>query len=174
MTSAERLCMVAARSEALLVDFVIVFLVRWGLKSVGVDYLYFQPVLDQVSPPLSLEDLRHTASALFWGTMFFSCGMPEVITALIWFVYAVVSLVLFGKTIGMRQAGLLLVAARGRKPSLGRIIVRQLLLPISSIAWLGFVPSGFTPYAETFHDLMSQTRVIFAPRPKPQDDSLED
>lgn len=174
MTSAERLCMVAARSEALLMDFVVVFIIRWGLRYAGVDYLYFQPFLDQVSPPLSLEDLRYTASALFWGMMFFSCGMPEVITALIWFVYAVVGLALFGKTIGMRHAGIMLVDAQGRKPSLFRIIIRQLLLPVSSIAWLGFVPSGFTPYAETFHDLVSRTRVIFAPRPKPQDDSLED
>lgn len=167
MTSAERLCMVAARSEALLIDFVIVFMLRWGVKALGVDYLYFQPVLDQVSPPLSIEDFRYTASALFWGAMFFSCGMPEVFFAGMWFVYSVLSLSIFGKTIGMRQAGIRLVDLQGNKPSVIRIIVRQALLPISSIAWLGFIPAGFTPYAETFHDLVSRTRVVFVPKQEP-------
>ncbi|MDH7601818.1 MAG: RDD family protein [Armatimonadota bacterium] len=164
MTSAERMVMVAARSEALLVDFVIVFVIRWGLKWLGVDYLYFQPILDQVAPPLSFEDFRYTASALFWGTMFFSCGMPEVILAGVWFAYSVICLSTLGKTLGMHHAGVILRNSEGSKPSVFQIIVRQLLVPISSIAWLGFIPAGFTPHAETFHDLVSRTYVAFAPK----------
>ncbi len=164
MTSAERLVIVAARSEALLIDFVVVFVIRWGLKWLGWDYVYFQPVLDQVAPPLSFEDFRYTASALFWGTMFFSCGMPEVILAGVWLVYSVICLSAFGKTLGMRHSGVVLVDARGAKPSIGQIIVRQLLVPVSSIAWLGFIPAGFTAHAETFHDLVSRTYVTFAPK----------
>ncbi|MCX8053371.1 MAG: RDD family protein [Armatimonadetes bacterium] len=161
MTSAERLCIVAARSEGLLVDFVLIFLVRWGLKLVGADYLYFQPFLSDVAPPLSLEDFRYPASALFWGAMYFSSGMPEVIFFGAWFVYAVLTLAFFGRTLGMRQAGLVLVDATGRKPVFWRIVLRQLLMPVSSIAWLGFVFAGFTPNAEAFHDLVSGTRVTY-------------
>ncbi len=167
MTSAERLCMVAARSEGLLVDFVLVFLVRWGLKFAGVDYVYFQPVLADVSPPLALGDFAYPASALFWGSMYFSCGIPEVIFAGLWLVYAVIGLALFGKTLGMRQAGIMLTDRDGRKPAFGRILLRQLLVPVSSIAWLGFVFAGFTPNAETFHDLASGTRVAYAAKRTP-------
>ena len=164
MTSAERLCMVAARSEGLLVDFVLVFLVRWGLKWLWVDYVYFQPVLADVAPPLRLGDLAYPASALFWGSMFFSSGMPEVIFACIWGLYAVVTLSFLGQTLGMRHAGIKLVDADGGKPSLWRIVLRQLLVPVSSIGWFGFIFAGFTPNAEAFHDLVSRTRVVYAPK----------
>ncbi|MGC8863550.1 MAG: RDD family protein [Armatimonadota bacterium] len=161
MTSAERLCMVAARSEALLVDFVLLFLVRWGLKWAGLDYVYFQPFLADVAPPLSLADLAYPASALFWGATYFSCGLPEVIFAGMWFAYSVLAIALFGRTLGMRHAGLQLVDAQGGRTPFLRILVRQLLVPASSVAWLGFVFAGFTPNAETFHDLISRTRVVF-------------
>jgi len=164
MTSAERLCMVAARSEGLLVDFVIVFLARWGLKSLGLDYIYFRPVLAYVSPPLNLSDLAHPASAFLYGTMYFSSGLPELIFAGVWLVYAVLMLSLVGQTLGMRHAGLLLADAGGRRPALGRIVLRQLLVPVSSIAWLGYIFAGFTPSAEAFHDLISRTRVVYAPK----------
>jgi uncharacterized RDD family membrane protein YckC len=164
MTSAERLCMVAARSEGLLVDFVILFLVRWGLKWLGLEYVYFQPILTDVAPPLTLSDFGHPASALFWGTMYFSSGLPEVIFAGMWIVYAVLGFSLFGKTLGMRHAGIMLADAEGQKPPFRRILLRQLLVPVSSIAWFGFIFSGFTPNAEAFHDLISRTRVVYAPK----------
>jgi uncharacterized RDD family membrane protein YckC len=164
MTSAERLCMVAARSEGLLVDFVIVFLVRWGLKLLGLDYVYFQPVLTDVAPPLTLSDLGHPASALFWGTMYFSSGMPAVIFAGMWCIYGVLTLSLFGQTLGMRHAGVVLVDANGSRPPFRRILLRQLLVPVSSIAWFGYIFAGFTPNAEAFHDLVSRTRVVYAPK----------
>ena len=165
MTSAERLCMVAARSEGLLVDFVIVFLIRWGLKALGLDYVYFQPVLEDVAPPLIFSDLwQHPASALFWGSMYFASGLPAVIFTAIWGVYAVLTISIFGQTLGMRHAGVVLVDAGGRKPALWRILLRQLLVPVSSIAWLGYIPAGFTPNAEALHDLVSRTRVVYAPK----------
>jgi|YNPNPStandDraft_1061719.scaffolds.fasta_scaffold05218_6 uncharacterized RDD family membrane protein YckC len=174
MTSAERLCVVAARSEALLVDFVLLFLVRWGLKWLGVDYVYFQPFLDDVAPPLSAADLAYPASALFWGAMYFSCGLPEVVFAGMWFAYAVLTGALFGRTLGMRHAGIMLADASGRTPPFWRVLLRQLLVPVSSIAWLGFVFAGFTPNAEAFHDLIARTRVVFAPkRTKPSPDTQE-
>ncbi len=165
MTSAERLCIVAARSEGLLVDFVIVFLARWGLKLLGLGYANFQPVLSEVAPPLRPGDvLAYPASAVFWEMTHLSSGMPELVFAGMWCLYAVLAMSLFGKTIGMRQAGTMLADAEGRKPSFWRVLLRQLLVPVSSVVWIGFIFSGFTPNAEAFHDLVSRTRVVYAPK----------
>lgn len=165
MTSAERLCMVAARSEGLLADFVILFLIRWGLKWAGLDYFYFQPFWDQTAPPLAVSDLQYPASAMFYGTMYFVSGLPELVLAAMWVVYAVVALSVFGRTLGMRQAGLKVVDNEGRKPGLIRILVRQLLAPISSVAWIGYWCVGWTAGASALHDLISGTRVVWVERP---------
>ena len=45
-----------------------------------------------------------------------------------------------------------------------RVLLRQLLVPVSSIAWLGYISAGFTPNAEALHDLISRTRVVYAPK----------
>ena len=71
MNSADRMVMIAARSQGILIDFVLVSLVRWGLKALGLHYVYYQPVLRGASPPLTLADLAHPASALFYGGMYF-------------------------------------------------------------------------------------------------------
>jgi len=162
MTSAERMCIVAARSEGLLVDFVVLFLLRWGLKLLGLDYLNFQPVLDQVSPPFVLADFVHPASALFNASMYFASGMPELILAGLWIVYAILAISIFGQTLGMRQAGTRLVDRKGAKPAFWRVVIRQLFVPVSAICWIGFIPAGFTDGASTVHDLISGTRVVFA------------
>ena len=162
MTSAERLCLIAARSEALLADFVILFLIRWALNYAGVDYVYYQPVLGQAAPPLSLADFHYPGSAIFYGTMYFVSGLPELILAGMWVVYSTVALSIFGKTLGMRQAGTKLIRANGGSPGLARIVLRQLVAPVSSILWIGFWPAAFTRNAETLQDLISGTRVVFA------------
>ena len=162
MTSAERLCLVAARSEALLSDFVVLFLIRWTMKHFGVRYVYFQPVFADVSPPLAFDDFLHPISALFNGGMFFVSGLPELIFAGMWFVYAVVMLSIFGRTLGMRQAGLVLVDKKGRKPNFLRVIIRQLVAPISSICWIGYWPAAFTAKASALHDLVSKTHLVYS------------
>jgi uncharacterized RDD family membrane protein YckC len=164
MTSAERLCLVAARSEGLLVDFVFVFLLRWGLKLLGFGYVYYQPVLAGIDLPITLQDFSHPAGALFYGSMYFASGLPMLVFAGMWCLYGIIALSLFGQTLGMRQAGLMLVDQKGRKPAFLRVVVRQLLVPVSSIALWGFVFSGFTPNAEAFHDLVSRTRIVYAPK----------
>lgn len=161
MTSAERMVMVAARSESLLADFVVLFLARWALKYADLDYLYYQPFWDQASPPLALADFHYPASALFYGSMYFVSGLPEVVFAGLWFVYAVVMLSLFGQTLGMRQAGITIVDENGRRPGIGRIIVRQMIAPISSIGWIGYWCAAFAPHASTLHDLISRTRIVY-------------
>ena len=162
MTSAERLCLVAARSEGLLVDFVLVFLVRWGIKLLGVGYFSYQPVLPGAQLPITVEDFSHPASTLFYGSMYFASGLPLLIFAGMWCLYGIIAISLFGQTLGMRQAGLVLVDGKGRKPAFPRIVLRQLLVPVSSIALWGFVFAGFTANAEAFHDLVSGTRVVYA------------
>jgi uncharacterized RDD family membrane protein YckC len=164
MTSAERLCLVAARSEGLLADFVLLFLIRWGLKHLGVEYVHFQPVLDDVSPPLAFSDFAYPASALFYGSMYFVSGLPELILAGMWCVYAIVALSVFGRTFGMRQAGLTLVDLQGHRPGLARIIVRQLVAPISAICWLGYLPAAFSANAVTLHDMASGTKMVLSGR----------
>jgi len=161
MTSAERLCMVAARSEALLADFVVLFLVRWGLKYIGVEYFYFQPVLDQTSPPLSLSDFQYPASAIFYGTMYFVSGLPELILAGMWGLYALVMLPLFGQTLGMRQVGIALAKKDGGRPGILRVLIRQLVAPLSSIALLGYWTAIFARDASALHDLASGTKIVY-------------
>ena len=162
MTSAERLCIIAARSEALLADFVVLFLIRWALTYGGVEYVYYQPILGQTSPPLALADFHYPGSAIFYGTMYFVSGLPELVLAGMWAIYSIVTLSIFGRTLGMRQAGTKLIRANGGEPGLLRIILRQLIAPVSSILWIGFWPAAFTRNAETLQDLISGTRVVFA------------
>jgi len=166
MTSAERLCLVAARSEALLADFVALFLLRWAMKHFGLEYVYFQPILDDVSPPLALSDLQYPASALFYGSMYFVSGLPELVLAAMWFVYATIALSLFGKTIGMWQSGVALVDKAGGKPGPVRVLIRQIVAPFSSICWIGYWPTGFSAGASTLHDLASGTRIVYARKPR--------
>lgn len=161
MTSAERLCMVAARSEALLADFVVLFLIRWGLERIGVDYVYFQPVLDQVSPPLSFADFQYPGSALLYGTMYFVSGLPELVLAAMWAVYAMISLSIFGQTLGMRQAGIRLVGKTDARPGVWRVILRQIIAPLSSIALIGYWPVVFAPNACPVHDLVAGTKMAY-------------
>lgn len=168
MTSAERLCMVAARSEALLADFVLLFLIRWGLERVGVQYFYFQPVLDQTSPPLSFADLHYPASALLYGTMYFLSGLPELVLAGMWAVYAFLTLSIFGQTLGMRQAGIALTDLSGNRPGVLRVLVRQIVAPLSSIALLGYWPVAFARDASALHDLVAGTKMVYVEK-KPAD-----
>lgn len=170
MSSAERLILVAARSEGLITDFVLLFLIRWGLKYLGLEYVYFQPVLDDVSPPLAFSDFEYFGSALLYGSMYFVSGLPELVMAGMWCVYAVITLSLFGRTLGMRQAGLIIVDAQGRKPGFLRILLRQLLAPISSVCLIGYWPLGFTRDASALHDLISGTRLVYSK--KQTDESL--
>lgn len=165
MNSAERLCLVAARSEALLADFVVLFLIRWGLKYLGVEYFHFQPVLGNVSPPISIDEFQYPLSALFWGSMYFVSGLPELILAGMWVLYSTICIAMFGKTIGMRQAGITLVDQRGRKPGLAKVLVRQLVAPFSSILWIGYWPMIFLPHASTLHDLVSRTHLVYVRKP---------
>jgi uncharacterized RDD family membrane protein YckC len=153
--------MIAARSEALLADFVVLFLIRWALNHAGLDYVYCQPVLSETAPPLALADFHYPGSAIFYGTMYFVSGLPELILAGMWVIYSVVALSVFGRTLGMRQAGTKLVSANGGEPGFARIVLRQLVAPVSSILWIGYWPAGFTRNAETLHDLISGTRVVF-------------
>ncbi len=161
MTSAERLCMVAARSEGLLADFVVLFMIRWGLERVGVEYTYFQPILDQTSPPLTFADFDYPGSALLYGTMYFVSGLPELVLAGMWCVYGMISLSIFGQTLGMKQAGTRLVDLSDRRPAVWRIVLRQLIAPISSIAWLGYWVVVVSPNASPLHDLVSGTKMIY-------------
>ena len=84
MQSWERLCLVAARSEALLLDFIVLFLFRLGLRYAGLDYVYFQPVLADVSPPFAISDFVHPASVILYGSMFFVSGLPALVFAGLW------------------------------------------------------------------------------------------
>jgi uncharacterized RDD family membrane protein YckC len=167
MTSAERLCMVAARSEALLADFVVLFVIRWAIERIGVEYVYFQPVLDQVSPPLSFADLHYPVSALLWGSMYFISGLPELVLAGMWCLYAVISLSIFGQTLGMRQAGIRLVDVFEKRPAVWRVILRQMVAPLSSIAWLGYWPVIVSPDARPVHDLIAGTKMAYTDK-KPE------
>ncbi len=166
MTSAERLCLIAARSEALLADFVILFLLRWAMKYLGVEYVYFQPVLDQASPPLALADLHHPASALLYGTMYFVSGLPELILAGMWFLYMLIGLSIFGQSLGMRQAGIRIVGPKGGKPGFFRVLIRQLIAPISAVCWIGYWPLAFTRDAAALHELASGTRLVYVEKSK--------
>lgn len=161
MTSAERLCMVAARSEALLADFVVLFLIRWGLEWLGVEYIYHQPILDQTSPPLALSDMQYPASAIFYGTMYFVSGLPELVLAGMWGVYALIALSIFGQTLGMKQAGIRLVRLDGSKVGFARVLFRQIIAPFSSIAWLGYWWVAFARDASMLHDLLAGTKMVY-------------
>ncbi len=160
MSSAERLILVAARSEGLLADFVLLFLIRWGLKYLGLEYVHFQPVLSDVSPPFSFSDLKYPGSVILYGSMYFASGLPELVMAGMWCFYAVIALSIFGRTLGMHQAGLIIVDVNGRKPGFLRILIRQIVAPISSICLIGYWPLGFTCDASALHDLISGTRLV--------------
>jgi len=96
--------------------------------------------------------------------MYFVSGLPELILAGMWCVYAIVALSVFGRTFGMRQAGLTLVDLQGHRPGLARIIVRQLVAPISAICWLGYLPAAFSANAVTLHDMASGTKMVLSGR----------
>ncbi len=165
MTSAERLCMVSARSEALLADFVLLFLIRWGLKYLGISYVYYQPVLSEAAPPLYLADvINYPASSIFYGTMFFLSGLPELLLAGMWIIYAFVTLSLFGRTLGMWQAGIVLRTVDGKRPGIVRVLVRQIVAPLSSVAWIGYWPMAFSRQASALHDIISGTRMEYVER----------
>ena len=166
MKSWDRLCLVAARSEGLLIDFILVFLIRWGLNVLGLDYLNFEPVGSCSGPPFGPQDfVDNPGSTLFYGSMYFASGLPEVYTTLLWFLYAFVSIAIFRKTLGMRQAGVELVDLKGQRPRLSQILLRQVLFPVSSICWLGYIVAGFSDGASAFHDLVSRTRVVYSEQP---------
>ncbi len=166
MNSADRMVMIAARSQGILIDFVLVSLVRWGLKAIGLHYVYYQPVLRGASPPLTLADLAHPASALFYGGMYFVSGLPELIFAGMWCGYAIITISVFGQTFGMRNAGTILKDKKGGRPKFYQVIVRELTAPLSSIAWLGYWSAAFTRYPMALHDMISGTKIVYVEKPQ--------
>jgi uncharacterized RDD family membrane protein YckC len=77
------------------------------------------------------------------------------------FVYYVVCLSLFGKTIGMMLLGLRVVRADGRKPGPARAAVRTLAYTISSILMLGFLWIAIDNRRQAWHDKIAHTFVVY-------------
>lgn len=143
-----------------MVDFTLVFLVRWALRAIGIDDIYLLHVFDRLPPLLQRSDYIVPESAEFYGTMLFSAGLPEAVTAAVWFVYAVTTLALFGRTLGMSFTGLRLVNIAGNTPNAGLVMLRHILSPLSGIFWIGYVIVMFAPAPGALHDLLTRTRVI--------------
>lgn len=163
MWLADRMCMLAARTQGLITDFLLVFLVRWGLKDMGLGYVRFNELLSVEFPP---TEPSGPAQMMLYGSIYFTSGLPELVLAGMWFVYAVVFLAAFGQTLGMQWVGVRLVDSRGMRPSIWRVILRQVFWPLSSPYWAGYLIAWVTPQAAVLHDLISGTRVEYAGRDK--------
>lgn len=163
MWLADRMCMMAARTQGLITDFLLVFLVRWGLKALGLDYIRFNELLEIGFPPVEPSG---AGQMLLYGSVYFASGLPELVLAGIWAVYAIVFLAASGQTIGMQWVGVRLVDTVGAKPAIWRVVLRQIVSPLSSPYWLGYLIAWVTPQAAALHDLLSGTRVEYAGREK--------
>lgn len=159
MWLAERMCIMAARTQGLIADFLIVFLVRWALKGFGLGYFRLDQVLAADSAPFEPAGIWQT---LLLDSIYFASGFPELFLGCIWAVYAVVFLAAFGQTPGMKWVGIKLVDNRGGRPGVLRVILRQVLAPVSSPFWLGYLIAWVTPRAAALHDILSGTRVVYA------------
>ena len=148
------------RGGALLIDFVFIFLIRWGLRAIGIGTIGLQPVFVRVLPFFPPAYISKQGSFNFYGILEITSGLPEAIMAAIWCVYAVVSLSFFGQTLGMHHFRLELVDKQDKKPYILRVIVRHLISPIFAIYGIGYVIALFIPGVRAPHDLLTGTRVI--------------
>lgn len=152
MWLADRLCMLAARTQGLITDFLLIFFVRLIMKWLGVNYLR----LDMLLPEdwVAMDDLSTGVMIIYWS-MYFVSGLPQVIFAGIWMVYGLACLTIYGQTVGMWTVGVKLVDRNGNKPGFLRVLLRQVISPFSSVLWLGYLVAWVTPRAETLHDFIA-------------------
>ena len=66
----------------------------------------------------------------------------------------------------MRNAGTILKDKKGGRPKFYQVIVRELIAPLSSIAWLGYWCAAFTRYPMALHDMISGTRIVYVEKPQ--------
>jgi uncharacterized RDD family membrane protein YckC len=77
------------------------------------------------------------------------------------FLYTVLCLVVFGKTVGMMLLGLRVVRADGRKPGLGRAALRTVAYLVSAIFMLGFAWIAIDNRRQGWHDKIARTFVVY-------------
>jgi uncharacterized RDD family membrane protein YckC len=77
------------------------------------------------------------------------------------FLYTVLCLVVFGKTVGMMLLGLRVVRADGRKPGVGRAAIRTLAYVVSAIFMLGFAWIAIDNRRQAWHDKIARTFVVY-------------
>lgn len=151
--------MLAARTQGLITDFLLIFLIRWALKFAGLQYIHLSSVVPRDWWAINPDT---TFATMLYGGMYFVSGLPELIFAGMWMIYAIICLMLCGQTVGMRTVGVRLVDVRGMKPSLLRIVLRQLISPISAVFWIGYLVAWIAPKAATLHDLIAGTHPEYA------------
>lgn len=167
MWLADRMVMLAARTQGLITDFLLVFVVRWGLKGVGLKYVRFNELLSIEFPP---TEPSGPLQYMLYGSIYFTSGMPEILLAGMWFVYAVVFLAACGQTLGMQWVGVRLVDAHGGRLPFWRVLLRQIVWPVSGIFWIGYLIAWVTPQGAALHDLIAGSRAEYAGRAKPAQD----
>ena len=75
--------------------------------------------------------------------------------------YCVAGWTLTGRTVGMAALGLRVIDYSGRRPTLGRAIVRVLGYLVSSILWIGFAWIIVDKRHDGFHDKIARTHVVY-------------
>ena len=75
--------------------------------------------------------------------------------------YCVAGWALTGRTVGMAALGLRVIDHAGRRPTLGRAIVRALGYLVSSILWIGFAWIIVDKRHDGFHDKIARTHVVY-------------
>ena len=76
-----------------------------------------------------------------------------------WFAYLWLSVAITGRTVGKGLLGLKVAGLDGELVAPGRAAIRALLLPVSLVFGIGFLPALFGRSRRAFHDLVAGSRV---------------
>ncbi len=127
------------------------FLLRVGAAIIDYLALILLPVIGLLSDTFFAGGLHLMTDRTLW-----------LIGVLAFLFNVVVLSVLFRRSLGKMLAGLTIVGADGSPANRGKILIRQTLGLLITLATggLGFLVSVFSRHGRTFHDLLTGTAVV--------------
>lgn len=116
-------------------------------------------ILSAVQLAWAIQSDSNVLSAPF----FFSFSVMDILKYLLFTAYFIVLTGLTGTTAGKRAMRLCVVAEAGKKPDWLTVVYRETIgRYLTSILWLGYFVLAFDKQHRGFHDMLCDTRVIYA------------
>lgn len=94
--------------------------------------------------------------------LFFKPLFPLYFLAIIYHLYNVLMVALYGASIGKMMVGIKVISDKGESLTVSKVLLREILgKMLSQVLYIGYIMVAFTRYKQGLHDKIAETYVVY-------------